>query len=143
MKAYYLRALYQEDYGQFRWYRDLTCTEAKRLKTGTVLYATPGVDSDLNMYEYLSRGLVVRCRLTRAPKMWMTFPGCFLHLTFRNKNRFWIGSKHVAPDEPMTAGHNTLVIPVRQSFDPDTPPEVVADWVLENEMQDMECTSNM
>jgi hypothetical protein len=121
IRAIFLRSGYRAERHPPMWFRDLTVAEAK-LTQGTVYAFAEGV-----------RPGAVEVRTNGAPKTWKTFPGCELSLKFGLRDCFRVGSKDLQPDEAIS-GRVRILVPVRGAFDPETPPKIVADWVMEHEL---------
>ena len=125
IQAYYLLDGYgrkSRGRGLDGWYRDLTVREAKEFPTRQ-LYATD------------FRGMVRQIRLCGKPKTWKTRPGCILNLIYGLKDYFHVGEDHLGNDDPIS-DHLKLkiIVPVAFGFPQDTPPDIVADYVIEHEL---------
>ncbi len=120
VKATYLQDGYSGGRGLTGWYRDLTVAEAKRTR-GTV-------------YAVDRHGCVREVRTNGKPKVWKTRTGCILHLKYGLRECFDVGADYLEDYEPI-GQRERIVVRVRQPFPADTPPEIVSDYVQENEVQ--------
>lgn len=128
--ASYLVDGYAKKRGLDGWYRDLTVREAKKAPQHLFFSSFSSASVDAKDW------FVCECRRNGAAKTWKTFPGCELPLVYGWKNYFRVGDKLLPEDAPISRRSNKrIVVPVRQSFLPDTPPGIVLDWVLENELE--------